>query len=334
MLVTNFILGYILTWILMTVVVTVLLAISEAVNGFILMRLSKNGSSGEHPVKLIIWEALSPIQLPSCASRPISLIMPVFAIAALFPVFASISLFTFSPMILSGDVLQILSFVLLSEVCAVTALYALGTKQAFHSAGKLAAESAKLICLLVAAFASLAVFFTALGVHGNSFGLNVFTLSLQLRSIGMLGHVSLAVFVFLALSHSPYWGEQGVGDFFSELSFREYNGPQRAMLQIWTSFKAFLSAMLVTHIFFPGYLFWDSDGSQVGTFWLQVLGFFLFWLTAISVRVFGVMLCRKGRSMLEKKMSPAGAGLFMLLLATAAVGIIYFAAHIIAMEAY
>lgn len=330
----NFTPGYILTWMLMTIAVIVLLAISEIFHSFLLVCLTKGGASGEPPVKQIVSSALSPMRLPACATRSISLIMPVLAISALFPVFASISLFTFSPLVLSGDVLQIFHFMLLSEICAITALYALGTKQAFYSAGKLAAESVKLLCILTAAFASLAVFFTSLGVYGNSFGLNVFRLSLQLKSIGILGHISLAVFVFLALSHSPYRENQDAGDFFCELSLSEYNGLQRAMLQIWTSLKGFLSAILVTHIFFPWYYFMDSDGSQAGTFWLQVLGFLLFWLSAVAARLFGVMFCRKGRSMLEKKMSPAGAGLFMLLLAAVAAGIIYFEAHIAALEVY
>lgn len=318
----------------MAIAVTALLAISEAAHSFLLMRFSKNGASQEPPSKLIIQAVSSPIRLPGCASRSISLMMPLFAIASLFPVFASISLFTFSPLIPGGDILQILHFMLLSEVCALTALYALGTKHAFYSAGKQAAESIKLSCILAAAFSSLAVFFTSLGVHANSFGLNVFTLSLQLKSMGIFGLMSLVVLVFLALSHSSYWEGHGGGGGFSELPVSEYNGPQRAMLQMWTSFKAFLIAMLVTHIFFPWYLFSDSDSSQAGTFWLQALGFILFWLTAIAARVFGVMLCRKARSMLEKKMSPAGAGLFMLLLATMAVGIIYYEAHTISLEAY
>lgn len=330
----NLILGYVTSWIMMTIAVIVLLVISEAAHSFLLVRFTKSGAPGAHPIKLIISSAASPTLLPACAYRPVALIMPVLAIAALFPVCASISLFTFSHLIPGGDVLQILYFMILSEVCAITALYALGTKQAFHSATKLSRESAKLFCALTAAFVSFAVYFTSLGVQGNIFGLDVFSLSLQLKSMRILGHVSSVVFVFLALSYSSYWEELGAGDFFSELPASEYNGPQRAMLLIWTSFKAFLTAMLVTHIFFPWFLFRDADGSQAGTFWLQALGFVLFWLTAIAVRAFGVMFCRKLRTMLEKKMSASGAAFLLLMLAGAAMGILYYESYIMSLVAY
>lgn len=330
----NFILGYLTSWIIMTIAAIVLLVISEATHSFLLSRFAKSGAQGAHPIKLIISSAASPTLLPACAYKYASLIMPVLAIAALFPVCASISLFTFSDLIPGGDVLQILHFMILSEVCAVTALYALGTKQAFHSATKLARESSKLFCALAAAFVSFAVYFTALGVQGNIFGLDIFSLSLQLKSMRILGHVSSAIFVFLALSYSSYWEEQGDGDFFSGLPASEYNGPQRAMLLIWTSFKAFLTAMLVTHIFFPWFLFKDADGVQAGTFWLQALGFGLFWLTAIAVRAFGVTFCRKLRTMLEKKTSASGAAFLMLMLACVAMGILYYESYITSLEAF
>lgn len=330
-----FIFRYIATWILLTIAVIVLLAISESASSFLLMRFNlKNSVLRVNPVKLLISTASSPILLPAGSSRWVSLIMPVFAIAALSPVCASVSLFSLSPLATGGDILQILHFMILSVVCSAAALCALGTKQAFRSAARLAGESAKLICALMAAFASFAVYFIALGVQGNSFGMNAFTLSLHMRSLGILGYMSLAVFIFLALSHSSYWEESCEEDFFSELSVREYNGLPRAMLQIWMSFKVFLIAVLVSHIFFPWFLFRDADTPHKGTFWLQALGFVLFWLTAIAIRAFGVTLCRKARSMLEQKMSPHGAALFMLLLACAAIGIIYYEAHISALEAY
>lgn len=330
----DFILKYVTTWIMMTIAVMVLLAISEAAHSFLLVRFAKGGAPGVHPVKLIALSAASKTRLPACASKKISLLMPVFAIAALFPVCASISLFTFSPLLPDGDVLQILHFMIFSEVCAITALYSLGTKQALHSAAKLAGESAKLVCALATAFLAFAVYFTSLGVQGNVFGLDVYSLSLQLRSMRILGHVASAIFIFLVLSHSSYWEERGDGDFFSELPTSEYDGPQRAMLLIWTSFKAFLTAMLVTHIFFPWFLFRDVDGVQAGTFWLQALGFVLFWLTAIAVRAFGVTFCRKLRARLEKKTSPSGAVLLQLMLAGVAMGILYYESYIMALVAY
>lgn len=328
-------LKYITTWITMAITIIILLSISEIAYGYLLSRFTKGTEAGiVNPVRSIFSLLLTRILLPSCASKRFALIMPILAIAALLPVCSSISFFTFSPLIDNGgDILQILHFTILSEVFAMIAVYAIGTEYSSRSAGRMVAEFSKLIVVLVAAFASFALYFTALGAHSNPFSLDAFLTSLHLKTLRFSGHAAIAIFVFLALCYSSYCEECESSEILKELPLREYSGLPRALLQIWAAFKAFLIATLITHIFFPWFLFYESE-SGAFAFWMRLLAFILFWLTVIIVRTFGVMLCHNVRIYLERKLPRAITMLFLFLLIGVAVGIIYYEAYLAAMEAF
>lgn len=328
-------LKYITTWVTMVTTIIVLLSMSEVAYEYLLTRLAGREADGfANSVKSVFSLLMSPIRLPDCASPRVAIIMPVLAIAAFLPVCSSISFITFSPLLDNGgDILQIIHFTILSEVFAMTAVYALGTERASHTASRMTAEFAKLAVILTAAFASFALYFTALGIQGNPFSLDVFSPLMHWRSLDLAGRVSVAVFVFLALCHTSHRDESESGEIFSELPLREYCGLPRALLQIWAALKSFLIATLITHIFFPWFYFSESE-TGADTFWAQLFGFMLFWLTVIITRTFGVMLCRNTRMYLEKKLpQPAVLLVFLLLLCTA-VGIIYYEAYVTTLETF
>lgn len=331
-----FLLKYITNWITMAAAVIFLLALSEAVYGSLLVNWTGGGRALlSHPIRSAAASIASPLVLPDRASEYIALWAPVLAIAALFPACSSISFFTFSPLIDNGgDILQILHFVILSEFFALTAIYALGTEYAFRCAGRLAGEFVKLLVTLTASFASFALYFSALGAQGGLFSLNIYSLSLHLKSLNIPGYFAVAAFVFLSLSHSAHCEECAAGDIFTELPQSEYNGPPRALLQVWAAFKAFLTATLITHILFPWFVFKESDLFAMNSFLTELFPFTLFWVTVIIVRTFGVMLCHSVRRFIEKKLGVALAAVFMLILLAAAMGIIYHEAYLIALEAY
>lgn len=331
-----FLLKYMTTWVSMTAAVVVLLMLSEAAYGFLLMRFTgRDCAEIVHPLRSIAVSVVSPVLLPACACKPIAIIMPMLAVAALFPVCSSLPFFTFSPLIDNGaDMLQIIHFTILSEVFAVIAIYSLGTEYAFRSATRQFSEFIKLLVVLVAAFSSFAVYFAALGVQGNPFSLDVYTLSLQFKSLGWLGRAAAAVFVFLAFWYSPRCEESETGDVLTGLPLGEYSGIQRAILQIWAAFKAFIIATLVTHIFFPWFLFKESEKLVAGSYTAQAVTFTAFALTVILVRVFGVMICRNIRSLVEKKLPAQVVTLLIMLLIGIAMGVIYHEAYLTALEAY
>lgn len=336
MLIAVFLLKYIATWITMIVSLIVLLGASELAYGFLLSGLAGRRNTGiiDQIRSAATSLMISPVLLPDCASRHVVLAMPVLAVAGLFPVCSSISFFTFSNLIDNGgDILQIIHFVILSQTFALAAIYAIGTEYASHSASRLAGEFIKLLAVLTAAFASFAIYFTALGVQGNPFSLDVYSLSLHLKSLNVPGYIAIVIFVFLALYYSSGREEYDSGDIFSEIPLREFNGFPRGMLQIWAAFKAFLTVTLITHIFFPWFLFKEAENGNE-SFWTHVLAFALFWLTVIVVRVFGAMFSRNVRSYLEKKIPGMALSLFFIALTAVAVGIIYYEAYLVSLEAY
>lgn len=324
-----FLFKYLVGWLLLCAAAVILLTASEAAHSFLSSFFFGTGGKSVSSVKLIAASAASPIFMPSEASKFAALIGPVLALAAILPVCISICFFNFLPNVNEGgDILQTIHFMVLSGVCVTTAIYALGAGYAPRCAVRVAGEFIKLALILAAAFISFGMLFVSLGTEGNIFHLDVFMLSLQLRSLSVFGYAAIAIFVFLALSRLAYWDVREPDSFLSELPLSEYNGSQRAMIQIWTAIIAFLTAVLVTHLFFPWFfLFQDAEVTTLGSFWGGVLGFALFWPTVILVRTFGVIICRKVWGGIEKRM-PATASLFlMLLLLAAAMGMIYYEAY-------
>lgn len=328
-----FLFRYLVGWIIMTAAVAIVLAVSEAAHGFFSALLIRADGRSIPSVKLIAAAAMSPVTLPTGASSFVALIAPVLALAAILPVCVSVVFLNFLPMAGGGgDILQILHFMILSGVCATTAIYALGTEYAARGAARIAGEFIKLTIILTAAFVSFAMLFVSLGVEGNNFHLNVFMLSLQLRSSGIFGYAAIVIFVFLALSHLSYLEAGDSGVFFNELPLNEYNGLQRAMMQIWMSLNAFLTAMLVTHIFFPWTIFREMESTFLNPLWIKMLGFAFFWLTAVLVRTLGVMICRRIRTYIEKRMRAAAVASLTLLLIVSAMGMIYYETYSAVLE--
>lgn len=320
---------YLVAWAAMTAVIVTLLTMSEVLYGFFLFLAGGSGGN-THPFTSIAASASAPIVLSENASRRSALLLPILALAALFPACASISFLTFSPLIDNGgDLLQILLFVVLSEVFAAAAICAQGTKRAQRCASRLFCESVRLMIVMMAAFSSLAIYFSSLGAQGNLYSLTTYYGSLHLKYLDVRVLAAIAVLVVLALSHMSVSDEGGSDGVFSEMPPTEYDGIQRAMLQIWIAFKSFLAAMLITQIFFPWFLIGDSSFLSA-----QIQALILFWLAVIATRTFGVMACRKARSFLEAQTSPAFVALMMLCMTCAAVSVIYYEAYKAAADAY
>lgn len=329
-----FLFKYLAGWALLSAAAVLLLAASETAHSFLLAFFPGSCGRSASSVKLIAASAASPIFIPSGASKFAALIGPVLALAALLPACVNICFLNFLPNANEdGDILQILHFMVLSGVCATTAVYALGAGYASRCAVRITGEFMKLAVILAAAFISFAMLFVSLGAEGNIFSLNVFILSSQLRTLSIFGYAAIAIFVFLALSRLSYWEVSEPDAFLRELPLNEYNGPQRAMVQVWMALNAFLTAVLVTHIFFPWFLFREAEVTSLSPFWSEVLGFALFWPTAILVRTFGVMVCRSVWRNIEKRMPAAASVLLTLLLMAAAMGMIYYEAYSAILEA-
>jgi len=245
------------------------------------------------------------------------------------------SVLTFSTLIDNGgDVLQILFFMILSEIFVVAAVCAQGTERAFRSAFRLFCEFIRLIFVLVAAFTSLAVYFSALGVQSNPYGLSTYSGLKNLQLISMPGLAAVAVFICLALCHMSASEESRTGDVFAGLPKSEYNGIPRALLQIWLTGMSFLESVLITQLFFPWFVISEAAFIQAYPFLARILTLALFWLTVIIIRTFGIRICGRTRTFLEAKSSPAAVAFLMLLLACAAMGIIWYEAYKAAAEVY
>ncbi|MFR5880263.1 MAG: hypothetical protein ACLUEQ_05365 [Cloacibacillus evryensis] len=100
------------------------------------------------------------IGLPESASVNIALYAPALAVASLMTVCASLPYCTFIPIIDNGsDIIQLVQFMLLSEIFALISLYALGSGTGNEIARSEMRGMLRLLVPLMACCASLASFF-------------------------------------------------------------------------------------------------------------------------------------------------------------------------------
>ncbi len=232
------------------------------------------------------------VGLPESASVNIALYGPALAFAALMTVCASIPFSTFIPIIDNGaDVIQILQFMLLSEVLALISLYALGTKQAENAARIEMGKVIRLAVPVVACFASLAAFLIKNGLDSDPFSLNSFSIAGQLTAMSRWGICGTTLFIFTILSQIPHRDFMTGCALLKQGEIPEYTGAPRGILQVWAVFRSFIIVALVTYMFFPSN-FIATINNAVGISWRsQALNFVIFWFSVVIMRTVAVPVC-------------------------------------------
>ena len=296
------ILGYFSSWVLMLVTLMVAL-FAEGIHTYLSGRsLGRRGMMVSLiPLREIFRSMTIPISLPEASVVRLSIYMPCFALAALIPIAASIPFFSFLPVMDNGgDLVQILQFAALSETLAILAVFSLGTTDAQITAERMTRELVRLIVPMMAAFISIAFYYSASGIEGDPFSLNVFTMALQMSPSAPFSFAGTLIFIFVIFSQIPH-SDAGFGcSLLENCELPDFNGAPRSMLQLWSIFRAFLVVALVTHIFFPWAYFKGLNAGFSISWWAQSVNFAAFWTTVLLIRVFGVTLCWKVMDILEK----------------------------------
>lgn len=290
------------SWILMIVTLIVALLAESAHTYFSSKSLSRRGMMiSLLPLRDIFKSMTIPITLPETSVIGVSVYLPALALAALFPISASIPFFSFIPIMDNGgDLIQILQFAALSETLAILSIFSLGTAAAETTANRMIRELVKLMVPMIAAFVSIAFYYSANGVGGDPFSLNVFTMALHMNFDAPYSLTGTLIFIFVIFSQIPH-SNAGFGcSLLENCELPDFNGAPRSMLQLWSIFRAFLVVALVTHMFYPWVYFKSLNAGFSISWWAQSVNFAAFWATVLIIRVFGVTLCWKVMDMLEK----------------------------------
>ncbi|MDL2297891.1 hypothetical protein LJC40_01910 [Synergistaceae bacterium OttesenSCG-928-D05] len=328
---------YFFAWTAMSGVLIALLFMAEGAYGFVADRIYERSNRGESStgIKTLLQAFRMPILVPDTAARQPAVYFPALAIAALLPIPACIPFFNFIPlMVNSGDLLQIVQFALMSETFALLSIFSLGTNQSRKAGMELFFESVGLLLAFAACFISISFYLTANGIIGDTFSLNLIASSLHIKSLGLYGKAAIGLFIFLVFAQAPYCATCSTASSFYELRMPGYDGPQRAMLQIWASLRVFVVIALVTHIFFPWTLLKEVESTVGVEWWMQTFHFALFWLAVVIVRVVVVPVCRKIFDLLGARVPLRLSFGLTLFLIFAAMVLMYFETYFSSMEAF
>lgn len=310
--------GSIPSWVLMIVTLIVALLAEATHTYFSSKNLSKRGMAiSLLPLRDIFRSMTIPISLPETSVVWISVYLPAFALAALFPISASIPFFSFVPIMDNGgDLIQILQFAVFSEALAILSIFSLGTPTAEITANRMIKELVKLMVPMMAAFVSIAFYYSANGVGGDPFSLNVFTMALHMNFAAPFSLLGTLLFIFVIFSQIPH-SNAGFGcSLLENCELPDFNGAPRSMLQLWSIFRAFLVVALVTHMFYPWVYFKGLNAGFSISWWAQSVNFAAFWSTVLVIRVFGVTLCWKVMDTLEKSIKIKNSRVWLCIILT------------------
>ncbi|MCE5200917.1 MAG: hypothetical protein LLF78_00160 [Synergistaceae bacterium] len=319
---------------------TILSAVfAESLYYYLLYILKRNSQSSvkavASPLVLIRRAFSGTVILPETACAGLALYGPALAFAAFLPVCASIPFCTVVPILDNGsDIMQILQFFLTSEALSVLTIYSLGSPSANKSAFRLMKELACFMLPLIAFVASVSWYFNMAAPEVDAFSLNSFSVLLQGTAIGWWGTAGIILFIFIIISQIPHSGPLMGCALFDEGELVEYQGCQRAIMQIWAVFRAYIIIAVITHIFFPWNYFKTLDTSGSGiSWWFQVFNFVVFWFVVIIVRVFVCPVCWKLTEMFERKIPCYARIMLFPVLTAAAMVLVYYEAVKLSLEA-
>ncbi|MDO5116623.1 MAG: hypothetical protein Q4D58_11085 [Synergistaceae bacterium] len=291
---TNFfsaVLQYFNAWLLMLSTLAAAVA-AEKIYLFAAAMTERRLSGREPMIRSLRSFFRTEITLPQGARLNFALYCPALAFAALMTICASIPFCTYIPIIDNGaDIIQIIQFMLLSELFILLSLCSLRTAGAAEAARAEIRNVIRLLVPLVSCCAALAAFLMLSGLDGDPFSLNSFSIAGQMTSMSLWGFSGIFLFVFAILSQTPR------RDIFSgTLLLRageipEFNGVPRGMVQIWSVFRSFIVVAVVTYVIFPSNLI-AGFNSALGISWRgQALNFLIFWSAVVAMRLFAVPFC-------------------------------------------
>ncbi|MCQ4763205.1 hypothetical protein [Cloacibacillus evryensis] len=274
------------------------------------------------------------IGLPESASVNIALYAPALAVASLMTVCASLPYCTFIPIIDNGsDIIQLVQFMLLSEIFALISLYALGSGTGNEIARSEMRGMLRLLVPLMACCASLASFFTKNGLDSDPFSLNSFSMTGHFASMSQWGICGVILFVFVILSQIPHRSISAGSALFMHGESPEYAGAPRGMLQIWSVFRAFIVISLVTYILFPSDMI-ATISEGLGISWRgQALNFIIFWLAVAAARLILVPACWITVQCAENRLPKPIRGSLIPILTVAAMLLLWYEGILLSQEA-
>lgn len=241
--------------------------------------------------------------LPKSARRGAALYCPVLALAAQMTVCACLPICTYIPIIDNGaDVVQLLLFMLLSEVFVMIALCSVGTEEALEIARREMRDMVRLFFPFMAICSSIAAYLIKNGLETDPFSFNSFSLFGQMRSMSWPGVSSVALFAFVVLSQIPQKGRESGTLLFRDGELPEYNGAPRGVLQIWSVVRSFLAIAVIVYIVFPSDLMTTFGESAAIAWGGQAVNFVIFWLSAAAARLCAAPLCRAGMEAAKQRL--------------------------------
>lgn len=293
----------------------------------------KSGAAERTGVSLTGWFR-APVILPASARAGTALFCPALALAALLTIFACLPICTYIPVIDNGaDIVQLVQFVLLSEVFVLVSLYAAGTEEALKIARAEMRGMIRFLIPFMAACASVAAYLIKNGLDTDPFSFNSFSLFGQMRSMSWWGVAGVALFLISVLSQTPQRGTYSGTLLLSVGELPDYSGAPRGILQIWSVLRSFIIVAVVTYIVFPSE-FMSTFGDQAAIAWSwQAINFLIFWLSVAAMRLIAVPLCRALFAAIEKPLPKYARGGVVYVLTVAAVLMLWYEGILLSLEA-
>lgn len=264
-------------------------------------KLNKRREIGD--ITLLKKQFFNKVVMPETASAVIVVWAPILALSALIPISTTIPLFSFIPYLqINTDLLQIVQFFLLSDVFAVLAICALGTKTSRQIAKEMTKEFAYLFFFIFLFFTVIAIYIDKTSKITDAFKLNSLALSGLISTENFLIYTVLIFISIIIFSLLPHEVSEHSNYLVNDDVLIEFQGAPRAMLSLWLLFRSFLLISIILIMIFPfTNIFSYSQNINIPWF-LKVINFLVYFVAIIFMRIFVIPIFWTARNKLKQKL--------------------------------
>ncbi|MGI6442259.1 MAG: hypothetical protein GXZ13_04325 [Synergistaceae bacterium] len=243
--------------------------------------------SEEYSFVLIKKQFLSKVVLPETASVAIVISAPVLALSALMPICTTIPYFSFIPYIQKNtDLLQIVQFLLFSEVFATLAIYALGTKVSRLIAKEMIKEFAYSCFFIIAFFTLIAVYIDKTSSITDTFKLSSLAVSGLLSTKNFLVYAVLLFISAIIFALLPHETRKNSKYLTNNNVLVEFQGAPRVIISLWSLLRSFLIISIILVTLLP-FINIPSNSQNINIPWfIKTINFFVYFITIILTRSF------------------------------------------------
>lgn len=238
-------------------------------------------------------ELLTVSSLPRGAHAKACFFLSILSFASLFLVASALPFSSFIPLTVNrGDLLQIVYFLIFSELLILATFFALRNEQAISLALDELAKFFRFIAVYIAFLSFYASYLTTNSVELDPFNANLLLIFPTITSMSFRGVISIWLFIVLIILAIPTNHQTGSYSILSDVEMPEFAGVSRLIVHLMSVFRSVLFVFMLCYSLVPYESIYENFAIFDTTLWGQFLFYICFMLFVFVMAVIIIPLIK------------------------------------------